>query len=170
MHMSDIYKVGFGVLFANAMVAFLLNVSVVFLVCCFGNLPCIESITDGLQIGKTSSLVLTLCGVLKDIMLVCASMLIWGTPVSALQFFGYSIALSGMLYYKLGAEQLKGYASQVGRSWSEFGVQRPALRKVVVFLAVLLTIFILLGGLAPTFAPETTKTVKEIMNGGKLGT
>jgi hypothetical protein len=40
----------------------------------------------------------------------------------------------------------------------------------VVFLAVLLTIFILLGGLAPTFAPETTKTVKEILNGGKLGT
>jgi hypothetical protein len=33
MHMSDIYKVGFGVLIANAMVAFLLNVSVVFLVC-----------------------------------------------------------------------------------------------------------------------------------------
>ena len=32
MHMSDIYKVGLGVLIANAMVAFLLNVSVVFLV------------------------------------------------------------------------------------------------------------------------------------------
>jgi hypothetical protein len=32
MHMSDIYKVGFVVLTANAMVAFLLNVSVVFLV------------------------------------------------------------------------------------------------------------------------------------------
>jgi hypothetical protein len=168
MHMSDIYKVGFGVLVANAMVAFLLNVSVVFLVCCL-HLPCIESITDRLQIGKTSSLVLTLCGVLKDIMLVCASMLIWCTPVSALQFFGYGIALSGMLYYKLGAEQLKGYASQAGRSWSEFGVERPALRKVVVFLAFLLTVFILLGGLAPTFAPETTKTFKDIVNGGRLG-
>lgn len=34
MYMSDIYKVGFGVLIANAVVAFLLNVSVVFLVCC----------------------------------------------------------------------------------------------------------------------------------------
>ena len=33
MQMNDIYKVGFGVLIANAMVAFLLNVSVVFLVC-----------------------------------------------------------------------------------------------------------------------------------------
>ena len=47
MHMSDIYKVGFGVLLANAMVAFLLNVSVVFLVCCL-HLPCVESITDRL--------------------------------------------------------------------------------------------------------------------------
>ena len=33
MHMSDIYKVGLWTLLANAMVAFLLNVSVVFLVC-----------------------------------------------------------------------------------------------------------------------------------------
>jgi hypothetical protein len=37
MYMSDIYKVGFGVLIANAMVAFLLNVSVVFLVCCLAS-------------------------------------------------------------------------------------------------------------------------------------
>lgn len=96
-------------------------------------------------------------------------MLIWGTPVSALQFFGYSIALSGMLYYKLGAEQLKGYASQLGRSWSEFGVQRPVLRKVVIFLAILLTISVLVGGLAPTFAPETTQSIKDIVNGGRLG-
>jgi Triose-phosphate Transporter family len=169
MQMSDIYKVGPLVFIANAMVAFLLNVSVVFLVCWL-YLSCIEGAPDRLQIGKTSSLVLTLCGVLKDIMLVAASMLIWGTPVSALQFFGYGIALSGMLYYKLGAEQLKGYASQLGRSWSEFGVQRPAMRKVAVFFAILMTIFIILGGLAPTFAPETTQTLKDIVNGGRLGT
>jgi len=151
MHMSDIYRVGFGVLLANAMVAFLLNVSVVFL------------------IGKTSSLVLTLCGVLKDVMLVAASMMIWGTRVTPLQFFGYGIALSGLMYYKLGMEQVKGYASQLGRSWSEFGVQRPAMRKLVVFVAVLLTIFILLGGLAPTFAPETTKAALGVVGGGRLG-
>jgi hypothetical protein len=40
MYMSDIYNVGFGVLMANAMVAFLLNVSVVFLVWLFGIFPC----------------------------------------------------------------------------------------------------------------------------------
>ena len=129
----------------------------------------LSELLTGLQIGKTSSLVLTLCGVLKDIMLVCASMLIWGTQVSALQFFGYSLALSGMLYYKLGAEQLKGYASQLGRSWSEFGVQRPALRKMVVFFAILLMTLALLGGLVPTFNPETKQRLKDIVNGGKLG-
>lgn len=152
MTMDDIYRVGFITLLANAMVAFLLNVSVVFL------------------IGKTSSLVLTLCGVLKDILLVCLSMLIWGTPVTALQFFGYGIALLGMLYYKLGAEQLKGYFSQAGMRWAEFGAQRPAMRKVVVFLMVLITIFLLLGGLAPTFAPEQTEDFKKLLGGATLGT
>jgi hypothetical protein len=33
-----------------------------------------------------------------------------------------------------------------------------------------MTIFIILGGLAPTFAPETTQTLKDIVNGGRLGT
>ena len=85
---SDLLRVGWLTFLLNALVAFCLNVSVVFL------------------IGKTSSLVLTLCGVLKDILLVCASMMIWGNPVTALQFFGYGIALSGLLYYKLGADKI----------------------------------------------------------------
>ena len=85
---SDLLRVGWLTFLLNALVAFALNVSVVFL------------------IGKTSSLVLTLCGVLKDILLVCASMIIWGNPVTILQFFGYSIALSGLLYYKLGADKI----------------------------------------------------------------
>ncbi|EXJ56913.1 hypothetical protein A1O7_07257 [Cladophialophora yegresii CBS 114405] len=148
MSMKNVYDVGIFTLVANAMVAFLLNVSVVFL------------------IGKTSSLVLTLCGILKDILLVAASMMIWGTPVTNLQFFGYSIALGGMLYYRLGAEQLKGYLQQAGRSWSEFGVQRPAMRKALVFGLVLVTIFLLLGGLAPTYAPAQTKNLKDIFSTG----
>ena len=97
-------------------------------------------------------------------------MLIWGTPVTALQFFGYGIALAGMMYYKLGAEQLKGYFNQAGMRWAEFGVQRPALRKVVVFGLVLLTFFLLLGGLAPTFAPEQTEDLKKLLGGATLGT
>lgn len=134
--MTEVYAVGVWTLLANAMVAFALNVSVVFL------------------IGRTSSLVLTLCGVLKDILLVVASVIIWGTVVTPLQFIGYGIALSGLIYYKLGAEALKGYFAEGGRKWAEFGAHRPILRKLVVLVVVVLSIFILLGGLAPTYAPE----------------
>ncbi|KIW97472.1 uncharacterized protein Z519_01056 [Cladophialophora bantiana CBS 173.52] len=148
MSMQNVYDVGIFMLVANAMVAFLLNVSVVFL------------------IGKTSSLVLTLCGILKDILLVAASMMIWGTPVTKTQFFGYSIALGGLLYYRLGAEQLKQYVGQAGRSWSEFGVQKPAMRKALIFALVLLTVFLLLGGLAPTYAPSQTKNLKDMFSTG----
>jgi hypothetical protein len=101
------------------------------------------------QIGKTSSLVLTLCGVLKDILLVVASMIIWGTQVTALQFFGYSIALGGMVHYKLGYEAIKGYAGEAGRQWADFGNRQPVLRRIAIIAIVLLTIFILFNGLAP---------------------
>lgn len=52
-------------------------------------------------------MVLTLCGVLKDILLVAASMLIWNNTVTFLQFFGYSIALGGLVFYKLGGDAIK---------------------------------------------------------------
>jgi len=95
--------------------------------------------------------------------------MIWGTPVSPLQFFGYSIALSGLMYYKLGAEQIKGYFGQAGRTWAEFGVQRPAMRKAIVFGLVIVTLFILLGGLAPTYAPAQTDKLKDYLKVGNLG-
>ena len=93
---------------------------------------------------------MTLCGVLKDILLVFASIAIWGTPISGLQAFGYSIALCGLVYYKLGAATIKAQFSDVGRLWAEFGSNRPALRKVIVFGGILMIFFIVLGGLAPT--------------------
>lgn len=82
---------------------------------------------------------------LKDILLVVASMVIFRDPVSPLQFFGYSIALGGLVYYKLGADKLKEYAGAGGRAWAEYGVQHPALRKLIVFALVLITIFLVLG-------------------------
>jgi len=134
--MDEIYHVGFFTFFLNGLCAFMLNVSVVFL------------------IGKTSAVVLTLCGVLKDIMLVAASMMIWGTQVTALQFFGYSIALGGMLYYKLGFEQLKGYLGEAGRQWAEFGARKPVLRKLSIIVMAVLLVFCIFGSLAPTYAPD----------------
>ncbi|KAI9007150.1 triose-phosphate transporter family-domain-containing protein [Gaertneriomyces semiglobifer] len=79
---AAITNVGLFTLLANAVIAFGLNVAVVFL------------------IGKTSSVVMCLSGILKDILLVFASLLIWSTVVTPLQFFGYALALVGLVWYK----------------------------------------------------------------------
>lgn len=97
---------------------------------------------------------LTLCGVLKDIMLVAASMVIWGTAVSPLQFFGYSVALGGMVYYKLGFDQIKGYAGEASRQWAEFGVRKPVLRKLSILVLIVFTFAVLFSGLAPSYAGD----------------
>ena len=102
---------------------------------------------------------------LKDILLVGASMMIWGTPVSTTQFFGYGIALSGLIYYKLGVDQIKQYTSQGMMAWSEFGLQRPALRKLIIAAIALIGLFTLLGVAAPTYAPEQTQQLKDFMGG-----
>ncbi|ATY65755.1 DUF250 domain membrane protein [Cordyceps militaris CM01] len=146
--MAEVYHVGLFTFFLNGLCAFMLNVSVVFL------------------IGKTSAVVLTLCGVLKDIMLVAASMMIWGTPVTPLQFFGYSIALGGMVYYKLGYDQIKGYAGEASRHWAEFGARKPILRKLSIIVMIFFTVALLFGGLAPSnYNP--TRVVADVTN--KMG-
>ncbi|KAK1832165.1 triose-phosphate transporter family-domain-containing protein [Podospora conica] len=141
--MDEVYNVGLFTLLLNGACAFMLNVSVVFL------------------IGKTSSLVLTLCGVLKDVMLVVASMMIWGTQVTPLQFFGYSIALGGMVYYKLGFEAIKGYAGEAGRQWADFGNRQPVLRRISIIVFALLALFVLLGGFAPAGGIDTAAYLNE---------
>lgn len=73
------------------------------------------------QIGKTSSLVLTLSGVLKNIMIVFASMLFYHDTVTGIQFLGFSIALGGLAYYQLGgAPALRGYYAQALNRASEY--------------------------------------------------
>lgn len=66
----------------NGGVAFTLNVAVVLL------------------ISNTSALVLTLAGILKDILLVMLSVTIFGSPVTPLQYAGYSLALIGLNLHK----------------------------------------------------------------------
>ncbi|KAG6836214.1 hypothetical protein H0H93_010279 [Arthromyces matolae] len=70
------------ILLSNALVAFLLNVAAVFLV------------------GVGSGLVLTLAGVFKDILLITGSVLIFGSVITPLQVFGYSVALGGLILFK----------------------------------------------------------------------
>jgi hypothetical protein len=86
-------------------------------------------------------------------------MMFFGDPVSLLQAFGYSIALMGLIYYKLGAEQLKQFVGQGGMAWAELGANRPVTRKLLVFAILAVSMFVLLGGLAPKFAPESTKKI-----------
>jgi len=81
---QDLVDIGPFILLTNAGAAFLLNAASVFL------------------IGKTSGLVLTLCGALKNILIVAVSIVIWGTIITSLQVFGYGIATVGLVYYGLG--------------------------------------------------------------------
>ncbi|KFX98902.1 hypothetical protein O988_04146 [Pseudogymnoascus sp. VKM F-3808] len=134
--MPEIHKVGLHNFALNAMVAFALNVSVVFL------------------IGKTSSLVLTLCGVLKDILLVAASMMIWGTIVTPLQFIGYAIALGGLVYYKLGGEQVRTHMEAASQRWRSMSSRRPLLWRVFMFIVAFCVVYMLVGVLAPSYAPK----------------
>ena len=110
---------------------------------------------------------MTLCGVLKDILLVAASVAIWGTPISALQYFGYTIALSGLVYYKLGGATIKAQFSDMGRAWAEYGTKHPALRKLIVFGSIMLLLFVGLGGLAPTVGYDSTYLTSVIKEGDK---
>jgi hypothetical protein len=112
---------------------------------------------------------MTLCGVLKDILLVAASMAIWNTPVTALQFFGYSIALAGLVYYKLGADKIKEYTGQANRSWAEYGTKHPGQRRAIVIGAVALAFFLMLGTFAPSYAPKSVDRVRGVLGGASAG-
>ena len=70
------------VMLINGIVAFTLNVAVVLL------------------ISNTSALVLTLAGIVKDIMLVVLSIAVFGSPVTPLQYAGYAVALLGLNLHK----------------------------------------------------------------------
>lgn len=116
----------------------------------------------GAQIGKTSSLVLTLCGVLKDILLVCASIFIWGTPVTGIQLSGYCVALAGLVYHKLGADKLREQYSQLrGNGYS---LRNLASRKIVS-VASIIFILLVVGEmcLQGVSVMDTVKTIQGTM-------
>ncbi|KAL9131310.1 MAG: hypothetical protein Q9217_000745 [Psora testacea] len=149
IQLAEVYRLGLWTLLSNACLAFALNISVVFL------------------IGRTSGLVMTLCGVLKDILLVAASIAIWGTHISALQCFGYSIAIFGLVYYKLGAATIKAQFSEINRSWAEYGAKRPVMRKLISFGFVLGLVFMIMVGLAPTVGYDPKMITNAIKDSGK---
>jgi hypothetical protein len=69
---------------------------------------------------------MTLCGILKNILLVIISVMIWHTAVSGLQVFGYAIATAGLVYYSLGWEQIKTH-SVAAAAWAKARYDSPQL-------------------------------------------
>lgn len=89
-------------------------------------------------------------GILKDVLLVFASMIIFRDPVTAQQFFGYSIALAGLVYYKLGAEKINTLAADTRLQIAQYRQSNPARAKLLAIVAVLAVVLIILFGWAPS--------------------
>jgi len=87
---------------------------------------------------------MTLTGILKNIILVLVSVLIWTTQITALQVLGYTIALGGLVYYSLGwntiAEKATEFSTWLGAATGTSGSYTlleganpsPAVRKSLV--------------------------------------
>lgn len=132
---EDLAQAGYGMLLLNAMVAFGLNIASVFL------------------IGKTSGLVMTLTGILKNILLVVISVMIWNTHISWLQTLGYAVALGGLVYYSLGYDQLaqgwKIASTSLVTMWTSpsphAGISVGVRRIIIVGMGALTTILLVAG-------------------------
>lgn len=85
-------------------------------------------------------------GILKDILLVVASLVIFLDPVTLQQYFGYSIALAGLCYYKLGPEKLQSAFADARLSLGSIRQNHPARAKgamgFMVFGGILLGAYI----------------------------
>lgn len=92
-------RVGPFTLFINANVAFLLNVAVVFLIGCASSL--VLTLSGSLFAHSTrEGMLISLCkGVIKDILLVSGSVILFGSTVTFTQMVGYSIALIGFVLF-----------------------------------------------------------------------
>lgn len=108
---------------------------------------------------------MTLCGVLKDILLVAASMVLFGDPVTLLQAFGYSIALAGLVYYRIGGEKLREYAAAGQKAWADYGILHPGARRAIIIAAIVITLLTLAGGVHSTgYSTEYTKYAQAKVN------
>lgn len=123
----DLAKVGVFTVIGNAAVAFLLNVASVFL------------------IGKTSSLVLTLCGVLKNCGIIFASILLFGTHITALQWIGYSIATLGLIYYSLGLGGIRQLWENGQAVWELRGDKLRGRNLTIIIGVVCMSMFLLVA-------------------------
>lgn len=66
-----------------------------------------------------------------------ASIGIFGDPVTPTQYFGYSIALGGLIYYKLGGEKLQQLGTQTRLVARDFQRENPGRTRVIMVVAAI---------------------------------
>ena len=86
-----------------------------------------------------------MAGILKDILLVFASIMFFHDPVTLQQFFGYSIALGGLLYYKLGAEKVRSLATDARLSATEYRRANPVKALIIAVGSVVALLVLILN-------------------------
>jgi len=96
LSVEAIERIGQLTLLANAFIAFALNIAIY------------------LAIQVASGLVFTLAGVVKDIMIISSSVVVFGTIISPLQVSGYSLALVALQVY--------GQVSKATASFDQTGI------------------------------------------------
>mmetsp|Transcript_21616 Transcript_21616/g.59958 ORF Transcript_21616/g.59958 Transcript_21616/m.59958 type:complete len:362 (-) Transcript_21616:989-2074(-) len=72
-----------------------------------------------LLIGKSSALTMNLAGVIKDWILILLSVLLFGSPVTATQIFGYFLSFLGLCYYNYTKFQANKAAAQAAAAQQE---------------------------------------------------
>lgn len=89
-----------------------------------------------------------ICGILKNILLVIASVIFWGTKISPIQIIGYSVALIGMMFYRLAWQDIKYEATSLVASYRKLfksriygsGQLSAYYRRAVVAIIILLLV------------------------------
>jgi hypothetical protein len=110
-----------------------------------------------------------LCGILKDILIVVVSMLLWHTPINQLQIFGYTISLCGLVYYCVGGEKLREYAFQAARAVAGYNSKNSSRWRIAIIAGSFLVLMMVMGGVAVSYSPESVERVKALLSGGPAG-
>lgn len=54
---------------------------------------------------------------------------------------------------------LKAQLGEINRTWAEYGVRHPALRKLILFGSVLILLILILGGVAPRVGYDSIPSI-----------
>lgn len=101
-----------------------------------------------------------LCGVLKDILIVISSLILWNIPMTGLQVLGYSIALLGLIYYMLGYERIVGYSARATGKLNEYRAKNGLIFILTFVLVGLVIVLALMGIVAAKYAPDSFQDLK----------